>query len=190
MVRRARVTFLMRDLDRLRCVQGVVDGQLRLYQAAERLGLTTRQVRRMVRRYEQEGPVGLISRHRNRPSNGRLKAEVADQAFAIIRALYADFGPTLACEKLRERHQVTIGRETLRKLMRDAGLWRTRIERRKAIQQPRARRRCFGELIQLDGSEHRWFKDWAAPCTALVYVDDATSRPMTVPFTGAESTFA
>jgi hypothetical protein len=70
MVRTARVTMTMRDLDRLKWVQGVVDGQRRLYQAAEPLGLTTRQRRRLVRRYDQEGPLGLISRHRNR-SNGQ-----------------------------------------------------------------------------------------------------------------------
>ncbi|MBS0393404.1 MAG: helix-turn-helix domain-containing protein, partial [Proteobacteria bacterium] len=69
MVRTPRVTVTRRDLDRLKCVQGVIDGQLRLYQAAERLGMTTRQLRRLIRRYDQEGPVGLISRHRNRPSN-------------------------------------------------------------------------------------------------------------------------
>jgi len=68
----ARVTMTMRDLDRLKCIQAVVDGNLKPGRAAERLGLTTRQVRRLTRRYAQEGPVGLISRHRNRPSNNRL----------------------------------------------------------------------------------------------------------------------
>ena len=123
MVRTTRVTVTMRDLDRLKCVQGVIDGQLRLYQAAERLGLTTRQVRRMIRRYDQEGPIGLISRHRNRPSNRRLKAAVADQAFAIVREHYADFGPTLAAEKLKERHGITLAVETVRSLMVAGGLW-------------------------------------------------------------------
>jgi len=112
MVGTPKVTMTMRDLDRLKCVQGVVDRQLKLYQAAERLGLTTRQVRRLVRRYQQDGPVGLISRHRNRPSNSRLKDAVADQVFGIIRAHYADFGPTLAAEKLRERHGVDLAVET------------------------------------------------------------------------------
>jgi len=91
MVGTPKVTMTMRELDRLKCVQGVVDRQLKLYQAAERLGLTTRQVRRLVRRYRQEGPVGLISRHGNRPSNNRLKDAVADQAFRIIRAQYGRF---------------------------------------------------------------------------------------------------
>ena len=190
MVRTPRVTVTMRDLDRLKCVQGVIDGQLRLYQAAERLGLTTRQVRRMIRRYDQEGPVGLISRHRNRPGNRRLKAKLAEQAFAIVREHYADFGPTLAAEKLRERHGINLAVETVRSLMVAGGLWLPRRLRPPKIQQPRARRGCVGELIQIDGCEHAWFEDRAPSCTTLVYVDDATSRLMVVLFTGTESTFA
>jgi len=98
MVRTTRVTMTMRELDRLKRIQGVVDQQLKLYQAAERLGLTTRQTRRLVKRYTQEGPVGLISRHRNRPSNNRLKAAIADQAFGIIRGLSGG-GPAAAIDR-------------------------------------------------------------------------------------------
>ena len=190
MVRNPKVTLTMRELDRLKCIQSVVDRQLKLYQAAERLGLTTRQVRRLARRYVAEGPIGLISRHRNRPSNNRLKAELADRAFAILRAQYPDFGPTLAAEKLKERHSIDLAVETVRKLMIAGGLWLPRKLRPPKIHQPRTRRACLGELIQIDGCEHHWFEDRAPPCTVLVYVDDATSRLMTVLFTGAESTFA
>jgi hypothetical protein len=189
MVCTPKVTMTMRELDRLKCVQAVIDRQLKLYQAADRLGLTSRQVRRLVRRYSQEGPVGLISRHRNRPSNNRLKAAVADRAFGLIREHYADFGPTLAAEKLRERHGVDLAVETVRSLMVAGGLWLPRRLRPPKIQQPRARRACLGEMIQIDGCEHRWFEDRAPACTTLVYVDDATSRLMVVLFTGAESTF-
>jgi hypothetical protein len=82
----SNVTMSMREreLERLKCVRGVVDGRLRLHQVTERLGLTTRQLRRLVRRYEQEGPAGLISRRRNRPGNRRLS-----QAFTDVRAIAA-----------------------------------------------------------------------------------------------------
>jgi hypothetical protein len=186
----ARVTMTMRDLDRLKCIQAVVDGELRSGRAAERLGLTGRQVRRLARRYVQEGPVGLISRHRNRPSNNRLEAAVADRAIRILRDSYADFGPTLAAEKLRTRHQIDLAKETVRQLQIAAGLWIPRKLRPPKVQQPRARRACLGELVQIDGCEHRWFEDRAPACTVLVYVDDATSRLMVVVFTGTESTFA
>ncbi len=185
-----KVTMTMRELDRLKCIQGLIDGQLKQHAVATRLGLTTRQVRRLVRQYEQQGPVGLISKLRNRPSNRRLKSEVAEHAFGILRSEYADFGPTLAAEKLRERHGVDLAVETVRSLMVAGGLWLPRRLRAPKIQQPRSRRACLGELIQIDGCDHRWFEDRAPACTALVYVDDATSRLMVVLFVGAESTFA
>jgi hypothetical protein len=99
-----------------------------------------------------------------------------DLVLNLVREHYSDFGPTLAREKLLERHGLLISRETLRGLMRDADLWHTRAPRRKAVQQPRARRQYFGELIQIDGSEHHWFEDRGPYCTVLTYVDDATNR--------------
>jgi hypothetical protein len=95
----------------------------------------------------------------------------------------------LAAEKLGERHDVRVSRETLRGWMRQAGIWLPRAER-KRIQQPRHRREHVGELIQIDGSDHRWFEDRAAPCTLLVFIDDATSRLMELRFVASESTFA
>ncbi len=106
----------------------------------------------------------------------------------LIRARYADFGPTLAAEKLREVHGITIGRETLRLWMLDAGLWADRQKRRGRVYQPRYRRECVGE--QVDGSEHWWFEDRGPSCTLLVFIDDATSRLMHLQFVQSESTFA
>ena len=107
----------------------------------------------------------------------------------IIRQWYWDFGPTLAAEKLREDHGIALGRETVRQWMIEAGLWRDR-KQRKRIHQPRPRRECVGELVQVDGSEHWWFEDRGPPCTLLVFVDDATSRLMHLQFVASESTFA
>ena len=190
MRQRATVTLSMRDLDRLKCIQAVNDGELQCSRAAERLGLTARQVRRLVLRYRLEGPIGLVSRHRHRPSNHRLKVTVATTVVQILRERYADFGPTLAAEKLRTCHGIDLAKETVRRLQMEAGLWIPRRLRPPKIQQPRARRACLGELVQIDGCDHRWFEDRAPACTALVYVDDATSRLMIVHFTTVESTFA
>ena len=85
----------MREVDRLKCIQGLIDKQFKQKAVAERLGLTIRQLRRLVERYQLEGPRGLISELRDRPGNRRLKPERAEEAFTIIRAQYADFGPTL-----------------------------------------------------------------------------------------------
>ena len=114
---------------------------------------------------------------------------VRDHAIALVRERYADFGPTFAAEKLAERHDLKVSRETLRSWMRQAGIWISRAER-KRIQQPRHRREHVGELVQIDGSDHRWFEDRAAACTLLVFVDDATSRLMELRFVASESTFA
>jgi hypothetical protein len=180
----------MRELDRFKVIQNVADGTLPPWRAAERLGLTTRQIRRLVARLREHGPAGLVSGRRSKPSNNRLDAGIADRVILIIRDRYADFGPTLACEKLYECHGIRLAKETVRRLMTDAGLWVPRRQRPPKIHQPRARRACLGELIQIDGSDHRWFEQRAPACTLLVYVDDATSRLMTLHFTASESTFS
>jgi hypothetical protein len=185
-----RITMTMHELDRLKVIQDVMDGRLKPWRAAQRLELTTRQIRRLVGRLREHGPQGLVSRRRSRPSNNRLDRVTVDRALSIIRERYADFGPTLACEKLRECHGIRLAKETLRKLMVDAGLWVPRRQRPPKVYQPRARRACLGELIQIDGSEHAWFEDRAPQCTLLVYVDDATSRLMELHFTQTESTFS
>jgi transposase len=184
------VTLNMRELDRLKMIQSVVDMGLKPARAAERLGLTVRQVERLVARYRESGAAGLASRKRDKPGNRKLDEGLALRALTIIRERYADFGPTLACEKLRECHGLVLSKETVRRLMTDAGLWIPRRQRPPKIYQPRARRACLGELVQIDGSDHRWFEDRAPACTLLVYVDDATSRLMTLHFTATESTFS
>jgi transposase len=180
----------MRDLDRLKTIQAVIDREMKPGRAAERLGVSVRQIERLVIRYRAEGPVGLISRHRNRTGDRALKAPLAESIVAILRERYPDFGPTLAAEKLQSRHGLTVAKETVRQLQIASGLWLPRKQRPPRIQQPRIRRACLGELVQIDGCEHRWFEDRAPMCTAIVYVDDATSRLMVVRFAGSESTFA
>jgi hypothetical protein len=122
MAREPRVNFSMQELDRLKCIQAVIDGDLKPGRAAERLRLTVRQIERLVIRYRDEGPIGLVSRHRNRPGNRSLKARVAEHAISLMRERYADFGPTLAAEKLRTRHHVILAKETVRQLQIASGL--------------------------------------------------------------------
>src|SRR6202795_911743 len=190
MDRTGMITMSMRELDRLKAIQAVAEGLLMPWRAAERLGISRRQVERLTNRYRSQGVAGLISRKREQPSNHQLPAGLADHALAIIRERYADFGPTLACEKLRECHGLTLAAETVRHLMTDTGLWIPRKQRPPKIHQPRNRRSCLGELIQIDGSDHRWFEERAPACTLLVFIDDATSRLMTLHFTTTESTFS
>jgi len=113
--------------------------RLKCVQAAERLGLSERQINRLLRRYECSGPSGLVSAKRGHASNRELSIDVRMRAVALIRERYADFGPTLACEKLCERHGFTLAKETVRRWMRDAGLWIPRKQRPPKIHQPRNR---------------------------------------------------
>jgi hypothetical protein len=152
------------------------------------LGLTRRQIYRLLQSVKQHGAAGLISKRRGRRSNYQLAPGLEAEALALIQQRYADFGPTLACEKLRERHQLNLSVETVRKLMIGAELWTPRALRDQVVHQPRMRRHSLGELIQIDGCEHAWFENRALPCSLLVYVDDATSRIMSARFVDAEST--
>ena len=105
------ITMTMREIDRLKTIQAVVDGHLKPARAAERLQLTPRQVHRLVKRYRADGAAGLVSRKRGQPSNHQLPAGMANRALALIRECYPDFGPTLAREELDECHQVALPRK-------------------------------------------------------------------------------
>ena len=113
-----------------------------------------------------------------------------EQIIAIVREHYSDFGPTLAREYLIERHGITVACETLRQLMITAGLWKDREARRPRPYQPRYRRDCRGELIQIDGSKHWWFEDRGPQCTLLLFIDDATSELMHLRMVETENTFS
>jgi len=154
------------------------------------LGRSERQVWRLLKAFRVAGVSGLTSKRRGRPSNRKTAAAVRAAALWIVRHNYADFGPTLAAEKLAGEHGFSFSSETLRKWMIADGLWLDRQQRQQRIHQPRSRRDCVGELVQVDGSEHRWFEDRGPQCTLLVFVDDATSRLMHLQFVESESTFA
>ena len=184
---RGFITISMHELERVKIIESVVQHRLTIVLAAERLQLCERQVSRLVRRYEA---AGLVSARRGMPSNRELPIDLRARAMALVRERYADFGPTLACEKLAESHGLVLAKETVRRWIRDAGLWVPRRQRPPKIHQPRARRACLGELVQIDGSDHSWFEDRAPACTLLVYVDDATSQIMVLHFTATESAFS
>ena len=182
------VLMSKRELNWIDVVARLDGGRLTTMAAADLMRVTVRQTHRLLKRYRDGGAAAIANRRRGRPSNNRLSDVVRDHAITLVRST-TDFGPTFAAEKLGERHDVRVSRETLRGWMRRAGIWLPRAER-KRIQQPRYRREHFGELIQIDGSDHRWFEDRAAPCTLLVFIDDATSRLMELRFVPSESTFA
>ncbi len=169
------LTMSAKELNRLEVLRRVLERRRTQAQAAEQLGLGVRQIERLCRKLRSEGPRGLVSRKRGQPSNRKLPDALRRCALDLIQSRYGDFGPTLAAEKLEAVHDVVVSVETLRRWMIDAELWVPRAQRRR-VHQPRRRRSCLGELIQIDGCDHEWFEDRAPRCTLLVYVDDATSR--------------
>lgn len=187
---RETIAMSHRELDRVGVIRKVVDGLLLQREAALQLGLSVRQVKRLVRAFRSDGPEGLVSRHRGRPSNNRIATPVRDHFIDLVRTRYQDFGPTLAHEKLTEQHGFGHSVETLRAWMIAAGLWRPRRRHQASIHQRRPRRPCRGELVQIDGSPHAWFEDRAPECCLIVFVDDATSALGALRFVPAETTQA
>lgn len=177
-----------KDVLRSQVMAQVLDGMLDQACAAARLGISVRQVKRLKRRMLDEGAPGLLSKKRGRPSNRATPADVLERAMALIGAQYRDFGPTLACEKLDERHGIKLSVETVRQAMMRSGLWRARRGAGARVHALRERRPRRGELIQIDGTPHDWFEGRAPRCCLLVFIDDATSELMGLRFVDSETT--
>jgi hypothetical protein len=184
----ALITMSRKELGRLEALVDLDAGRVTAARAARLIGVGERQVFRLLKAYRTRGAEGLISRRRGRPSNRRHPDAIHEAALAVIGERYADFGPTLAAEKLAEVHDLRLGRETIRRWMAAAGLWLPRKQRGPRVHQPRHRRDCLGELVQIDGCEHHWFEDRRPACTLLVFVDDATGRLMHLRLVPSEST--
>lgn len=184
------LTMSKKELTRLEIIQKLEEKRMKQKEAGEMLGISARQVRRLLTRYKQEGAAGLISKRRGRPSNNQLDAQLKKKALKLLHSQYPDFGATLACEKLEERNGIKLSRESVRQIMIAEGLWKPRKHKRPRIHQMRIRRVCVGELVQIDGSPHNWFEDRGPRCNALVFVDDASGQLMQIYFTPEETTFS
>lgn len=183
------VAMSRQEIDRMQVLRDLEHRRITVSEAATLMRMSRRQVLRLAKSCRQSGPAALVSKRRGRPSNRSHPAVVRSEALALILANYADFGPTLAAEKLAERHGLKLGVETLRQWMLAAGIWKDRKQRAARVYQPRHRRDCMGELVQIDGSEHWWFEERGPQCTLLAFIDDATSTIMHASFVPTESTF-
>ena len=171
-----RIELSARERERLKVLHEIEQGHLKQIEAAQRLRLTDRHVRRPQARLRQEGDGGIVHRLRRRPSNRKIPEALKQRALRELRqARYAGFGPTLAGEHLAA-HEVRVSRETLRRWMSQAGLWRPGARRVKAAHVWRARRSAFGELVMMDSSPYRWLEERGPACHLIALIDDATSR--------------
>ncbi len=179
-----------REITRLEAMQRIKDKRLTQKEAARMLSLSVRQIKRLYRAYKAQGARGLVSQRRGKPSNNRLNAETQQKAIDLIYEHYRDFGPTLAHEKLTEKHELRISRESVRGIMIAEEMWKPKRAKQPSTHQMRERRACFGELVQIDGSDHDWFEGRGPKCTLLVYIDDASGQLGELWFVPEETTFA
>lgn len=178
-----------RDVLKFKVLNDVREHRLSQVDAASILNLSTRHIRRLLSQLRSQGASSLAHAARGRPSNRCYPHSFRTEILHIVKTYYADFSPTFALEKLMEQHNLEVSKETLRKWMIADGLWVPHSQRKPRVYQPRYRRDCLGELIQIDGSHHDWFEGRSDKCCLLVFIDDATGRLMNLRFSETESAF-
>lgn len=178
-----------KEFSRFEIIQKVCDKRITQKIAAENLGVCTRQIIRLCKRFRNEGRIGIVSKKRGVRSNNYISDEIKEKALLIIKEKYYDFGPTLAHEKLVELHDFKISLTTIRKLMIKDDIWDAHKIKIKIIHQMRPRRSREGELVQIDGSPHDWLEGRGPECTLLAQIDDATSKFKFGMFADAETTW-
>ncbi len=176
------------ELNRLAVIQKVVDKRITQVLAARQLGLTDRQVRRLVKDYKRYGAEGLVSKQRGQSGNRKYSDKKIEEIKRLVATHYYDFGPKFAAEKLDEKHGLKISKETMRQWMVNWGLWKSKRQKQVQLHPQRDRRDCFGELTQIDGSPHPWFEERGPKCCLLVAIDDATSKLCALHFEPTETT--
>jgi transposase len=171
-----RIAMSQKERDDLDWLKRVQAGTITQREAAEKMGVSDRWVRALLKRLNQRGDAIVVHGLRGRPSNRKLSDETRRQALAIVKQPdWHDFGPTFAAEQLSKRHRIQVGKETLRGWMIEAGLWKSKARRLEEAHCWRPRRSAFGELVQWDTSEHDWLEG-RGPVRYLVrMIDDATS---------------
>jgi hypothetical protein len=175
MVGEDRVIMSVKELRRVHVIRHTMEKKLTQVKAGTVLGLTTRHIRRLIERVEQEGDQGWAHRGQGRPSNRQIPETVKATVLKLYAQRYGDFGPTLAVEQLAERHGIAVSAETLRGWLLAKGV--THFTRRKRPHRAwRERKAHVGELVQLDGSHHDWFEGRGPRCVLMAYIDDASSR--------------
>jgi transposase len=170
------VTLTVRDQKRLKLIAEVDAGRLTAREAAELVGLSLRQTRRLIAGYRQDGVAGLIHKNRGRPSPRKLSAEVQEEILRLIRSDYKDYNDCHVTDNLHEKWGIRVSRSTVRRLRHAEG---KASPRKRRSSRHRSRRRRYpqrGMLLQLDGSDHDWLEARGPKLTLLAAIDDATSE--------------
>jgi transposase len=171
-----RIEMSQEERDKLEWLKRAKDGVITQREAADKMGVSDRWVRHLLRRMNKRGDAVVVHGLRGRASNRKIAAQTHRRAIELLKQPdWHDFGPTFASEQLAKRHKIQVGKETLRKWMIEAGLWKPGARRIEEVHCWRPRRSAFGELVQWDTSEHDWLEG-RGPVRYLVrLIDDATS---------------
>ena len=169
-----RLPMGQKELLRSKMLEMVKQGQVTLKAAAITLKTSYRQGKRLYAAYLKEGDAGLVHGNCGKKSNNRLEEAVREKAVKAYRQRYSDFGPTFAAEKMSEAEGIAISVSSLRRVLIEAGEWKKK-KRGKEYRSRRERRGRFGELIQFDGSHHKWFEGRGPACCLMTMIDDATN---------------
>ena len=183
------LTMSKEEMSRLEVMERLVEKRMGQRLAAEVIGVSVRQVKRLLRAYRREGAAGLVSQQRGKPSHHQLDGETERRVIDLLKGRYADFGPTLAHEKIVELEGMEISLGSVRKIMIEEGIWKAKRARKFKVHPMRERRACYGELEQMDGTDHDWFEGRSERCTLLVMIDDATGQLGALSFVPEESFF-
>jgi len=169
------LTLSRKEIDRLMLISQIEQEKISVLEASRLLGLSQRQIYRILKRVKTEGSKGIVHKLRGRKSNRGYPEELREKIIRIYRKQYSDYGPTLFSEMLEEYHNISLNRETVRNWLRQRSIT-TSLRKKRPHRRKRERRSCLGELLQFDGSYHDWFEGRGAESCLLNCVDDATGR--------------
>jgi len=171
-----RIGMSQGERDRLDWLKRARDKKMTQREAAVKMGVSERWVRKLLLRMKTKGDAVVVHGLRGRASNRKIAAETQKRALVVLREPdWHDFGPTFAAEQLAKRHRIQVGKETLRRWMMEAGMWQPGSRKIQEVHGWRPRRSGFGELVQWDTSDHDWLEG-RGPVRYLVrMIDDATS---------------
>jgi len=158
-----------KELKRLHIVKMYIEKKIKQKEAADLLELSTRQVRRIASKIKAEGNKAVVHKLKGKPSNRSKPAILKEKVLDLYESKYHDFGPTLAQEKLAQIDNIKIGKETLRSWLVSTGLHRKKRKPR-PHRMYRERKNNFGQMVQIDGSEHHWFEDRGPKCSFMGYI--------------------
>lgn len=177
-----------RSLTRYSIISKLIEGAINGTEAAKQLSLSLRHIKRLKKAVREKGAQALIHGNKGKPSNRRTDPSIEEKALRFLKSRYHDFHPTLAAEKLKERHGIVLSVEKVRTLMILGKLWKPKLRRKnKQYRAWRARKEHYGEMEQFDGSYHRWFEDRAPECCLLAAIDDASGKITRAVFADNES---